>query len=222
MLKKKRDNTTFKLKLNLRKQALLELDEPVVMETHGGWGKLYGHLYSEFPGVVFEKDSDKAEFLARQRPTWAVYETNCQRALRDGVGAHLDVNFLDLDPYGEPWPVLSAFLNSKRPLPPKLVVCVNDGLRKSLHMGGGWHVKSLSEICNRYGNAWLLHNYIEVCKEMLRQRGERVGYDLARWTAYYCGHKDTMTHYAAVLIKAGSGTSARAGADRQALPSMVH
>jgi hypothetical protein len=197
----KKDNTTFPFKLSLRKQALLELDAPVVMETHGGWGKLYANCYATFPGVVFEQLPMKADFLAQQRPNWAVYETDCVRALREGAGNHLDVNFLDLDPYGEPWPVLSAFLESDRRLPARLVIVVNDGLRKSLKMGVGWHSKSLEPMCAKYGNAWLYHNYLAVCQELLKQKAAKAGYTLRRWTAYYCGHMDTMSHYAAVLGK---------------------
>jgi len=187
------------MKLSLRRQALLELDAPVVMEAHGGWGKLYGNCYSSFPGVVFEKQPLKAAYLAMQRPTWAVYEANCDRAIREGAGNHLTVNFLDLDPYGEPWPVLSAFLESDRILPPKLVIVVNDGLRKSLKMGTGWRAKSLEAICQKYGNQFLYDNYLGVCKEMVNDRAIAAGYEMTKWTAYFCGHLDTMSHYAAVL-----------------------
>ena len=126
MKTQQKDNTTFPFKLSLRKQALRELDAPVVMETHGGWGKLSANCYASFPGVVFEQLPEKAAFLARQRPNWAVYEADCVRAIREGAGNHLDVNFLDLDPYGEPWPVLDAFLESDRRLPARLVIVWSD------------------------------------------------------------------------------------------------
>ena len=36
---------------------------------------------------------------------------------------------------------------------------------------------------------------------MLKDKAARAGYTLRRWTAYYCGHAQTMSHYAAVLGK---------------------
>ena len=71
---KKQDNSTFSLKKSLRVKALLEIDDPVVMETHGGYGKLYGMCYSHLEqGVVFEKRPERSAKLAMQRPGLAVY-----------------------------------------------------------------------------------------------------------------------------------------------------
>jgi hypothetical protein len=199
----KRDNSTLSLKASLRIKALRELERPVVMETHGGYGKLYARCYSHLGvGVVFEKRPEKAAKLAQQRPGWAVYEADCTMALSGGVGAHLPVNFLDLDPYGEPWPVLDAFLESKRTLPERLVVVVNDGLRQKCKLNGGWTVRSLQPIVDRIGNGALYEKYLEVCRDLVKEKAARAGYTLRRWTGYYCGFADQMTHYAAVLERA--------------------
>jgi hypothetical protein len=172
----------------------------VIMETNGGYGRLYLRCYRHMEsGVVFEKQPDKAEALARQRPGWAVYETDCVRALRAGVGGHLAVNFLDLDPYGEPWPVLDAFLESERPRADKLVVVVNDGLRQKLKMGSGWSVKSLRSVAQKKGNLALYSEYLQICRELVTEKAGRLDYRLSRWIGYYCGFGQQMTHYAAVL-----------------------
>lgn len=152
-------------------------------------------------GVVFEKDPDKTKVLAVQRPAWAVYECDCEQAIAAGVGAHLPVNFLDCDPYGEPWPVIDAFFQSERPFPSMLAIVVNDGLRQKLKMNGGWNVASLEHVVARYGNNVLYANYLEICKELLQEKASQRGYALTRWAGYYCGHAQQMTHYAGLFTR---------------------
>ncbi len=196
----KRDNSTFDRKAWLRQRALTELEAPVVLETHGGMGKLFARCYSMIPdGVVFENNPVKAAQLGRQRPTWAVYEADCVRALAAGAGGHLPINFVDLDPYGEPWPALDAFFLGIKPTVPRLVLVVNDGLRQKLKMNGGWAVHSLQSIVDRFGNAVLYDRYLEICKDLVKEKAAKAGYSLRRWAGYYCGHLGQMTHYAAVL-----------------------
>jgi hypothetical protein len=203
MIDQHRDNSTIDLKAQLRTRTLLEIKNPVVMETHGGLGKIYQRCYRHVKqGVVFEMDPAKSGVLALQRPSWAVYEVNCIRALALGVGAHLEVNFLDLDPYGEPWDVMDAYFNSSRPFPPRMALVVNDGLRQKLKMGAGWAGKSMQEIVTRVGNNALYHDYLTVCRDLVAEKSGRAGYELKAWTAYYCGGGASMTHYAAILEKA--------------------
>ena len=45
-------------------------------------------------GAVFETDAKKAVTLLKQRPTWAVYESDCVWSLHNGVASHLDINLL--------------------------------------------------------------------------------------------------------------------------------
>lgn len=184
----------------LRSQALREIEHPVILETHGGWGKLFAQCYSTVPaGVVFEKDDAKVARLAEQRPTWAVYQADCEAALAGGVGSHLPVNFVDLDPYGEPWPVLDAFFAGCRPSVPRLVLVVNDGLRQKLKMNAGWNVRSLAGIVERVGNAAIYRDYLAICRDLVKAKAAKAGYRLSRWTGYHCGTMQMMTHYAAML-----------------------
>lgn len=187
----------------MRRSLLSELtDPPVVLETHGGWGHVYSKLYHRLPrGVVFEKDPDKAAALARQRPTWAVYEAECETAIAAGAVDDWPFTFIDLDPYGEPWSAMDAlFSRHDRDWPAALAIAVNDGLRQgSINRLVGWKISSIASAVERYGNAGLYANYLDVCQELLAEKAGQVGYTLARWTGYYCGHADQMTHYAAVL-----------------------
>src|SRR5271168_856895 len=133
-----KDNSTLQRKAALRLSLLksLKSQNPIVMECHGGYGKLFDLVYAEIPrGVVFETDTEKATFLALQRPTWRVYESSSQLALKAGVGSDIAVNFVDIDPYGEPWSVIEAFFGSERQFPKRLAFAVNDGLRQKLNLG---------------------------------------------------------------------------------------
>jgi hypothetical protein len=170
------------------------------METHGGFGKLYGSCYTAAAtGVVFETDAMKAGALAKQRPHWAVYEGDAVAALEHGGGAHLEVNVLDLDPDGSCWPVMDAFFDSQRPRAARLALVVNDGLRQMLAMNGGWSVAEMHSSVVKYGNHALYERYLEACRDLVMEKAARQGYSLRHWTGYYCGMHQHMTHFAAIL-----------------------
>jgi len=200
-LAQRQDNSTLSRKVNLRLKALGELGAPpVVMETHGGYGHIWQRCYREIPrGVVLEIRAERAEILARQRPTWAVYQGDSVKALACGVGAHFKVNFLDCDPYGQPWPVITAFFSSKRPFPKRLALVVNDGLRSNLVLGAAWSVASLSDVVRRFGNGRIYRDYLEICRILVAEKAALAGYQIKRWAGYYCGDRQHQTHYAAIL-----------------------
>ena len=198
----KKDNFTLRYKVSLRQNLLKQIDAPVVMETHGGYGGIWRRCYSHLDtGVVFEKDPAKAGKLALQRPTWAVYECDCEQALGDGVGFHLPVNFLDVDPYGDPWPIIEAFFSANRDGPSKLLIAVNDGLRQKIKMNGGWDVESMKDMVSKIGAANMYKDYLAVCQMLMEEKAGRRGYSLTGWTGYYCGHAKQMSHYGAVLTR---------------------
>lgn len=191
------------MKVSLRRNLLEAIDAPVVLETHGGHGAIFRRCYATLPtGVVMEKDGEKAEKLARQRPTWAVYECDCEKALAVGAGRHLPINFVDFDPYGEPWTVIDAFFQSVRPWPLVLAVAVNDGLRQHAKINGSWKVPALQAAVMQRGNSAVYANYLEICQEMLSAKAGQRGYTLTRWAGYYCGHNKQMTHYGAIFTRA--------------------
>ena len=201
-----KDNTTLQKKIALRRALRPLLSEPmVILETHGGVGSVYHRVYAEVQtGIVFETDDRKAEYLARQRPAWSVYQADVTPALAANVGAHLCINWLDLDPYGDPWPTLDAFFESDRPRADTLILAVNDGLRQKLQMTGGWTSHSLEGVVRKYGNSALYHNYLDVCQELVASKAAQQGYSLRRWTGYYAGAAQHMTHYGAMLSRTNS------------------
>lgn len=150
-------------------------------------------------GFVFEKDKRKAATLAAQRSTWAVYCVDCIHAMQQGVGFRFSPNLIDIDPYGESWPVIDAALHGMRKFPSRLVLVVNDGLRQKLKMGGGWDVHSMAEAVKHFGQSSLYESYLDVCAWLVKEKAHRAGYQVTRWAAYHCGFQNNMTHFAAVL-----------------------
>lgn len=52
MKAKQKDNSTLNLKASLRHNLLREIDNPVVLETHGGYGHLYERCYRGLSDVI--------------------------------------------------------------------------------------------------------------------------------------------------------------------------
>lgn len=197
-----KDHTSLGRKVALRNNLLSDLRkmgaEPVVMETHAGKGAIFVRCYASIvDGVALERNQEKTEHLAWQRPTWSVYEGDSERMLAAGVGRHLPINFLDLDPYGASWPCLRAFFDSDRPFPPVMALAVNDGLRGGIKMTGWRHLEPIIGVplCQR--DAY--ERYLEVCQALVGQISGAQGYKIERWAGYYCGHNHDVTHYAAIL-----------------------
>ena len=202
-----KDNSTFLEKKKLRLKALSWLKQsPVILETHGGSGRIFKHAYAEFQdGMVFEKDQKKAEFICKQRPTWAVYQSDCVQSLENGAGKWLDFNFLDVDPYGDPWPVITAYINGRTRHNNKLVIVVNDGLRQAVKMGQAWHCESLKDVVKVFGND-IYHDYLKVARWLLEKKVAPAGYAVSHFEGRYVGHNGDMTHYGAIVSRTG-GTS---------------
>jgi len=200
-----KDNTTLQRKAALRFSMLkhLKSKNPMVMECHGGYGKLFDLVYAEFPrGVVFETVSERATALALQRPTWRVYEAPSQLALKVGAAADLPIDFVDLDPYGECWPAIEAYFGSEREFPKRIAFAVNDGLRQKLTTGSGWQVATMKAALEVFSNDGLRPRYLEVCRWNLQRLASPRGYRIVEWAGYYCGFSQQMTHFGAVLERA--------------------
>ena len=181
--------------------ARLGVERPFVIETHGGRGSIWKHLYSGFPGAVIELDPGKAEFLARQRPTWPVYEGKAELMIAGGLFRQYQVEFMDVDPYGEPWPVIEGFFRADagRRFAPCMALAVNDGLRQNARVGGAWKVRSTKDAARKYGNNKVREHYLDICHDKLQEIAAGVGYTLDWWHGYYTGNLDDMTHYGAIL-----------------------
>lgn len=202
MQPKKKDNSTIDRKVSLRRLAMKRAPaDAFVLETHGGYGRIYERVYYRHRGVVIEKDQRKASQLSRQRPRWRVYQGLAEKALGAGLAADTPFDLIDIDPYGSPFEVIDSLFRSDRAFPDSFQLVVNDGMRQKVRLGGAWSVKCLHDVVARHGND-LLGVYIDVAREMVAELANRIGYAITNWTAYYCGHNNDMTHYWATLGKA--------------------
>jgi hypothetical protein len=198
-LAKKKDNSTLDRKKWLRRRVMREAGNCHVMETHGGRGVLYQHCYADcLGGVVIEKDEGKAASLVVQRPHWLVYCHDSEQAIAAGAGSSMPIKVLDCDPYGSPWPVLSAFFNGEREFQPEMHVVVNDGVRASIKIRGAAKIESVKDLAMEYGSN-IYQQYIEACQIKMGDLVAVAGYKIAHWFGYYCGHNNDMTHYWAAL-----------------------
>ena len=198
-----KDNKTLLEKSRLRKQMLARVDAPpVILETHGGKGDLFRRCYADVEsGFVFETDPSKAEKLVSQRPNWAVYETDCVWGLENGVGGHLEVNFIDADPYGQAWYVLEAFFGSQRPRAEQVILVVHDGVRGSLGRYGSLNMPIFAPIVEQIGELNLYRNYLEVCEQLLDDMVSETGYAMTGFGGFYSRRDKDQTHFFAELLK---------------------
>lgn len=197
----KKDNSTARLKVALRQRALKATPDGLpVLETHGGAGRIYERCYDTRRGVVLEKNPDKVEHLAKQRPNWRVYQGDCAKALACGLAKDMAFGLVDIDPYGSPWKVIEALFAQRRPWPDVVQLVVNDGLRQKCKMGGSWNAGDLRDMVELYGNN-LYPIYLEIAEEKLEKIAARAGFKLSGWVGYYCGHAGDMSHYWATLTK---------------------
>lgn len=192
------DNTTLDLKVRLRRSLLAHIEAPFVVEAFGGIGKLYYRCYQDIPrGVAFETQEPKAIYLARQRPHWAVYNSDCVLHLAT-ILKIWPANFFDLDAYGDPWPATWAILSASHQVN-RLAIVITDGLRIKTGVRGAWITSSLEAIAKRYGNEQVHRQYKEFCAEMFAEKTQAAGFKLLYWTNYYCGAAHNMTHHAAII-----------------------
>lgn len=197
------DNKTLLEKSHLRKRMLEKLEtEPCVLETHGGTGEIFLRCYAGVrEGAVFETDPSKAVSLLQQRPNWAVYETDCVWGLENGVGSHLEVNFIDFDPYGAAWTAIQAFFNSERPQPEQLIIVAHDGIRSSLRRFGGSRIQTLGHIITEIGEVRLHAEYLSVCERLLWETTQAAGYEILGFGGFYSKDDENQTHFFAELKK---------------------
>lgn len=174
---------------------------PVLMETHGGYGKLYAACYADIQrGIVFDKDADKTERLAMQRPTWAVYEADCETALLHGAGAHLTVTALDIDAYGSPFEAMIGYFSSNRTFADRLWMVVNDGLRQNARLGDAWSVAVLQPAVVKFGNQ-LDPVYLQACRYLVEMHAAKAGYRLEHFGGWYTGKLNQITHYLVEFVR---------------------
>jgi len=111
----------------------------------------------------------------------------------------LRINFIDIDPYGDPWAFVDAVFRSDCIYDDNLIIVVTDGLRMRLKKARAWCTSSMYEAVEAYGESNCYTNYKEICRELFTTKAAIAGYVITNWVSYYCGFLGQMTHYAATL-----------------------
>ncbi|HEY9764651.1 MAG TPA: hypothetical protein V6D07_19140 [Trichocoleus sp.] len=208
MTARKRDNSAAAFKVELRNTAMQETLDPLILETHGGEGLMFTHCYAKAkrPGWVCEKDGNKCSELVRQRPDWHVFECESEALLEGCPTAFKGVNFVDIDPWGNPWEHMQALFVPERRLADRLQLVVHDGCRRFLAIskGGGrdqrWRQGFFLMLSQRYGTN-LRDDYLEICQVSVAELAKKCGYRMAGWAGQYTGHDSHSTHYWATLLR---------------------
>ena len=198
---KPNDNNTFAAKVRLRRAVLAAATpNPIVLETHGGWGRIFDRTWFKAGGgLVMEKLEPKADALAFQRPTWRVYQCDSLKALQAGAARDMRFDIVDLDPYGSPMDYLDALATTDRQWPDRWHLVVNDGMRQFVKRGHAWKADCLRRVVQRWGND-LYPVYLEVAQSLVEEFAERIGFRVAGWHGYYCS--PDVTHYWAAMERA--------------------
>jgi hypothetical protein len=198
----KKDNSTLYFKASLRNKLIKNIKDPlVVIDVFAGAGKIYDLCYkNSLTGVAFERNPEKVEKLVEQREKWLVYECDSILGINAACGSIFKFNFIDVDPYGDPWPALHAIFSQKKyAFCDTIGIAVMDGLRQGAKMQVAWKQKGLKQFSDKYGNAELYKFYKELCKEKIEEIISPLGFRISKWAAYYCGTMDLMTHYGGIF-----------------------
>lgn len=198
------DNKTLSDKLRIRRRVLDRLTAPpVVLETHGGFGRIYERTwYRARTGVVIEKDPVKVAHLCHQRPTWAVYQGNSEAVLRAGLAKSIAFDVIDLDPYGQPFTILDALTMPGRTFPNEWHLVVNDGGRNLMKRGLSWKLPMFRSAEKRFGQSGMHKHYLDAALMLVQEFGEKIGYDVTHWHGKNISAD--ISHYWAVLKRRGA------------------
>ena len=117
-----------------------------------------------------------------------------------GVASHLDINFVDFDPYGAAWTVIEAFFESQRPRADRNSSSwYMTGVRSSLKRYGGARIGFFSRIVEQIGEIELYQNYLSVCEEQLFEIVAKAGYKTQAFGGFYSRADSDQTHFFAEL-----------------------
>lgn len=124
------DNSTIQGKIALRRHVVGSRRGLVVFESYAGHGEIFNRVWHGHAsaGVAIEKDTQKAERIARQRPTWRVYRGESISCIEAGIAADMAIDVLDVDAWGDPWGAVSAFFARPRAFRQSMAVVITDGL----------------------------------------------------------------------------------------------
>lgn len=113
-----------RIRLRIRRQYLD--DDASVLEAFAGEGRIYRGCWAGLRGVCIDIAKNKASAAARERPRWACYAADSEKALAAGLGSQPH-DVCDLDAFGAPWKFAKAYLQSRRQFAPVTHLVMTDG-----------------------------------------------------------------------------------------------
>ena len=190
---------TQEYKIYFRNKIISEIEnfeDKKILETHGGFGKIYEILYSNNSGAVIECDYHKYKFLREQRDSkkWEVYHSKAETILPE-IGDGFDI--IDVDPYGGS---VLTLLSLPAMLKPVRVIAFDSGMFM-LYGNKRYRLKNktLREISCKYGSR-LRANYERIIFEVLSTKFEVLNFTSARTRGYdNPKSRDKYLHYTCIL-----------------------
>lgn len=129
------DNGSHAAKTILRQRVLAATPGARVLEGFTGEGRMYRSVWCDAAaGATIDILQAKARDAARERPAWAVYRGDTEKALRAGWAGHVPWEIVDLDAYGSPWPFVMAWFESRRLRAPTTTLILTDGYMRQASM----------------------------------------------------------------------------------------
>ncbi len=155
-----------------------------ILEGCAGRGHMYRAVWSRFRGAAMDHNRTKAEAAARERPDWAVYCGDVERALAAGWMGHVAFEVVDFDPYGEPWKFLRALLMSEREWAPVTRVVLTDGYIRPQALVMAMPCKALFPNFTERMCGMTTEDYVATARIRIAEWGEAAGLRLGSMDTY--------------------------------------
>ena len=159
----KQHNSHEVTKKAIRRTAIGLVDMPNVLQCHAGFGKMTDAVFQDLPGLMIEKTPETIDKLYKNHSNKAVYEGD-SLAYLEGLKTH-SFSVIDIDPFGDPFPHLSALI-ALTPQVSKIAVVITDGLIQFAKLGQASKTKSLEPAVKLFG-ANVYPNYEASVKEIV-------------------------------------------------------
>lgn len=166
-----KDNTHLVAKRHLRALVLKMTPEPVVLETHGGVGEMRRQVWRDAPGLMVEKDPNKAQVLAERFPHQTVLCGNSLHLLEADPVWPVPFTIVDIDAYGDPYPAIDhAFACAHLGA---FALVVTDGLIGAAKLGTAWSKSTLRPWVQVHGSGNAYKRWPDVVRFLIGASADR-------------------------------------------------
>lgn len=204
--RRQRDNGSGVAKARLRSRLAASLPADArILEGFAGEGHLYRVCWRPFGGATIDRDDAKARASAIERPSWAVYRGDTEKALLFGWLGKQIFDVVDLDCYGSPWLFVRAWFLGVRARAAVTTLILTDGYlaRASL----SWLDATLFGGAKRMRQNVSPQLYHETAAAKLSSWASRAGEQIASFDTYVLSHRahSIQMHAHVVVTTRGTG-----------------